>query len=421
MNKTILYIRTDIYAQELVAGGSVTHTLGVLQGFYKLGYNILCASSAMVGILQKSPYNAKFKKLQNPTWLQFLRIRINSIISNFFFTRQLLSFIKNNVIDCMYQRYSLLNFSGVLVSTIKKIPLILEYNGSEIWVDQHWRSKKWWKFTTLARMIENLNFKRAHLIVVVSEALKEELIHRGVDASKIIVNPNGVDVEAYDPHLLEQKRHDIRKQLNIENKYVLTFVGTFGPWHGINILKELIPEIVTHNSKVHFLLVGDGPLKAELAQELHNKKLTNQVTFTGTVSHEKVVDYLAASDAFLCPTQPNSDGSRFFGSPTKLFEYLSLAKPVIASDLEQLSLIINPARKTGSTEQIKNEVGILVAPYNANCFVATVQSVIALSIEEQKIMGANARNHVIQNYTWHRHVEKIHHCMMKKELYVNKK
>lgn len=135
--KKILYLRTDL--QELIAGGSVTHTLGVINGFLKLNYQVTCASPSLIIHLKKFPINILC--LSIPRIIKFFRWKISCLGSNIFFLIQLQSILKKNNFDFIYQRYSPFNCVGVLLKKIYKIPLTLEYNGSEIWVANHWNPR----------------------------------------------------------------------------------------------------------------------------------------------------------------------------------------------------------------------------------------------------------------------------------------
>lgn len=100
-------------------------------------------------------------------------------------------------------------------------------------------------------------------------------------------------------------------------------------------------------------------------------------------------EYLSACDAFLSATQPNPDGSPFFGSPTKLFEYMSLGKPIIASDLEQIAQVINPALRLEdiAKKQInprESVVGILVKPNDVPGFVKAACWLVKQDTQVQK-------------------------------------
>ena len=340
---SLLYLRTDICAEEVKAGGSVAHTLGVLEAFQKNGIQLTVASSAIANLLTNK-FPEQFIQLKIAPlffflrWkLGYLRWRLDCFFSTFTFAFKLRNIIRAQKIEVVYQRYSLLNATGALLSALYSIPLILEYNGSEVWQFDQLAPKKWFKFNWLAQFIESLNIHYAHSIIVVSQALKDDLVSKNIDPSKILVNPNGVNTELYDPALLCTAREKIRAELTIENKFVVGFIGTFSFWHGIETLAAIIPEVAKRCPHVHFLLIGDGILKSYLMREVKRTGNAHCVTLTGLLQTHQAREYLAACDTFICPTKPNDDGTRFFGSPTKLFEYLSMAKPIIASHLEQLT------------------------------------------------------------------------------------
>ncbi len=403
--KKIVYLRTDIDKQELIAGGSASHTHGVMQGFLAEGYDIIYASSLTIPVVEQLGL-FQIIKLKNPAFLSFLRWKINCILSNIFFTKQLLC-IKKDQIDFIYQRYSLLNCTGVLISRLKGIPLTLEYNGSEVWVARNWAYKKqWFNFIGLIKIFEWINIRYAHSISVVSQVLKDELIARGIAADKILVNPNGVNPFTYDPAHLASERDTLRVILGIDDKFVFGFIGTFSQWHGIEILAHMIPAVCKQQPRAHFVLIGDGPLKNYLVRTIEAAGLNEQVTCTGLLPSEQASKYLAACDAFLCPTQSNPDGSRFFGSPTKLFEYMSLGKPIIASDLEQLAEIIHPAIRDISvvTDQA---LGILLPSTDVQKFIQAAVWLSSQSYDARHAMGIRNREKVMHHYTWQLHSKRI--------------
>lgn len=217
--KTILYLRTDICNEELLAGGSVAHTLGVINGFLAIGYDVMCASSSMITILKKVPL-LQLIKLNNPQLFSPLRWKINCFLSSIIFFLQIIFKLKKKEVEFIYQRYSLLNMTGVLLALWYKKKLILEYNGSEAWIASNWSVKKRWiKFEWLMKRVELVNLHNADAIVVVSAVLKEELVTRGVESKKILVNPNGVDTNLFKPSQYEVKKeyannsHHIQKEL----------------------------------------------------------------------------------------------------------------------------------------------------------------------------------------------------------------
>lgn len=88
----------------------------------------------------------------------------------------------------IYQRYSINNYSGLKLARFYGVPFVLEYNGSQIWINRHWY--KYLKYEKLCERIELLNLKAADVVVVVSQAMEDELVARGINSEKILVNPN---------------------------------------------------------------------------------------------------------------------------------------------------------------------------------------------------------------------------------------
>ena len=88
--------------------------------------------------------------------------------------------------------------TGILLKWVYKKKLILEYNGSEAWIAGNWITKKrWLTFEWLMKKVELINIHNADTVVVVSKVLKEELLQRGVESNRVLVNPNGVDAAQY--------------------------------------------------------------------------------------------------------------------------------------------------------------------------------------------------------------------------------
>ena len=410
--ETILYLRTDLNPF-IKSGGSVSHTIGIIDSLKK-NFDVLCFSSAMINHLKKHEgikffplkYIPIFWFLRRSFWV--LRERLDMLFSNFFFILQILFRIRKRKIKFIYQRYSLLNCVGVLLKKIKKIPVVLEYNGSEARVARLWGDDT--RDFPFVYKVEEYNLKNADYISVVSAVLKDELLEIGIEEKKIIVNPNGVDPFFFDPLKTKKSREVVRSEYGCLNKIVFGFVGTFSYWHGVEIINDIILKLVPNNKdNIHFLLVGGGPLKKDFEENIKNLGLSENVTFTGLVCREKSRDYLSACDIFLCPTQQNSDGSRFFGSPTKLFEYMSMSKLIIASDLEQIAQVISPAtRINGLSKNIvpdKDSLGFLIPHDDLDGFINACYIAIAKKNGCLDRIGENARRAVLDKYTWDENIK----------------
>lgn len=308
--------------------------------------------------------------------------------NNLTFTFYALGKIRLNPPDFIYQRYSRFTFAGVVISWLTNIPLLLEFNGSEVWVGRHWddASLLW-----LLEKFELLNLQAAQLIFVVSEVEKKNLIRAGVDNKKIVVNFNGVDPEMFRPN---QGGEDVRKELGVADKTVIGFVGTFGPWHGVLVLAEAIAKM-PRDTNCHFLLIGEGNLKSKVEEIVNTHNAQDRVTFTGRLSHRLVPSYLDACDILVSPHVPMEDGSDFFGSPTKLFEYMAMAKPIVASRLGQIADVIKDQKN-----------GYLLEPANVDMLVETLTT-LCNKPSDCKRLGAQAREDVIAHYTWKRNAGRV--------------
>src|SRR5262249_6740831 len=239
--------------------------------------------------------------------------------------------IGDRPIRFVYQRYSLNNFAGLRVARRLGVPFVLEYNGSEIWMSRHWGRPL--VHQALASRIELLNVNRADLIVVVSRAMHDELVSRGVDGSRVLVNPNAVDPDRYSPSI---EGGAVRRRYGLDGKIVLGFISTFQPWHGALVLARafvmLLQQHPEHRGSVRLLMIGAGGDAVEAQREIDRAGGGDAVCFTGLVAQEDGPTYLAACDVLVSPHVPNPDGTPFFGSPTKLFEYMAMGKGIVASD-----------------------------------------------------------------------------------------
>jgi glycosyltransferase involved in cell wall biosynthesis len=129
--------------------------------------------------------------------------------------------------------------------------------------------------------------------------------------------------------------------------------------------------------------------------EIERRGLADRVLLTGLVERDRALELLAASDVCVSPHVGNPDGSRFFGSPTKLFEYMGLGKAIVASDLEQIGEVIEDER-----------TGLLTPPGDAG---AAARAVVRL-LEDPGLrerLGAGALHEAESSYSWVAHTRRI--------------
>jgi len=381
----IAYLRTHHWFG-LSAGGSVSHIYGVGKGFANWGKKLFFISTDNLALIHK---------LKCPIYVvnPFRKIRNLREIPEMSYDQELFDkacrIFDGEKPGLIYQRYSRNNYTGVALSLKYKIPLIIEYNGSEIWMARNWGKRLIFKGIT--EKIEILNLKMADLIVVVSEVIREELLNRGIEGEKILVNPNGFDPEMYNPQI---NGEEIRKIYSFGDKIVVGFIGTFEPWHGAEVLAQAIKSVIQNNPNIRFLFVGDGIRMPIVKEIIKRENVDGFVTITGLIPQEEAPKYLAACDILVSPHVPNPDGSRFFGSPTKLFEYMGMGKAIVASDLEQIGEVLKHKKtawlvKPGDFQELAE--GILNLAEDGNL---------------RNKLGRNAREEALKKYTWDKNVDR---------------
>ena len=245
------------------------------------------------------------------------------------------------------------------------------------------------------------------MISVVSAEVKATLVARGIDPDKILVNPNGADLTAYAPADSVSKRA-IRAELGLGSDVpVIGFTGTFGGWHGVDVLAAAIPRICELAPHAEFLLIGDGNYKHLVDRQVAEHRLQRRVHCVGRVPQAQGARFLTACDIYVSPHNSHMVDSRFFGSPTKIFEYMAMGGGIVASDLEQIGESLSPALMTEDLLDpslvVTDERAVLCTPGDVDEFV---NAVVAL-VERPSLwaaLGRNAREAVATHYSWTRHV-----------------
>jgi glycosyltransferase involved in cell wall biosynthesis/ubiquinone/menaquinone biosynthesis C-methylase UbiE len=310
----------------------------------------------------------------------------------------------------IYERLCLGNYAGARLSQALGIPYIVEYNGSELSMRRSFQGDRF-TFEKEFERIEEAAFRQATVISVVSHIVRDDLVARGIDPAKIVVNPNGVDPESYAP-AAPGEREALRRELGWSGaERVVCFTGTFGGWHGVDVLAAAIPRIAAASPDVRFLLIGDGSHKHLVDAAVRETRLEGRVRMTGRVPQSEGARLLRAADIYVSPHSSHMVDSRFFGSPTKLFEYMALGGGIVASDLEQIGQVLRPALapeafRGGSAPPVRDERAVLCEPGDVDQFTDGVVG-LATFADTARALGANARAAAESTFSWEAHVHRL--------------
>jgi len=277
------------------------------------------------------------------------------------------------------------------------IPYIYELRGllEESGVTQGW-SVKGWRYRLIQRF-DNYNLMKADAIITICEALKTEVVHRGVPESKIVVVPNGVDTQAFKPI---EPDYELAAQLGLsDNTLVIGYIGSLVAWEGLENLFYAFSNILQIVSNVKLLIVGDGPLRPHLLKLRDQLGIHSFTIFTGQIPYENIARYYSICDVLVLPRTRARVNALV--TPLKPLEIMAMGKPLIASDLPALREIINPGK-----------TGVLVEPEDPKRLAEAILSLLS-DPQERKRLGANAREWVVKNRDWRSIVTRYHEVYSK--------
>lgn len=156
-------------------------------------------------------------------------------------------------------------------------------------------SARYW----LTRQLETHAARAADAVAVICEGLRRDLVERGVDANKIIVSPNGVDLELFgDPPPPDMA---LKRSLGLEGADVVGFIGSFYDYEGLDDLIAAMPLLVAARPAAHLLLVGGGPMEEALRAQSAASSVADRIHFVGRVPHGEVERYYGLTDILAYP------------------------------------------------------------------------------------------------------------------------
>ena len=246
------------------------------------------------------------------------------------------AFVREFELEAVLERYSLSSGAAAEAAREAGLPFVLEVNAPL--VDEAARYRSLENVETW-RARERALFASAGAVIAVSNGVKDHVVAAGVSAARVFTVHNGVDVNAFQNNAgslaIPQGR--------TKNDVVIGFAGSLKPWHGVDVLLRAFAEV---SGRPRLLIVGDGPMRADLEVLAASLDLGSRVRFSGAVPHAQMPAVLARMDIGVAPYAAKTN---FYFSPLKVAEYLAAGLPVVASN-------------QGDLREIVGDAGVLVPP-----------------------------------------------------------
>ena len=278
--------------------------------------------------------------------------------------------------ELIYERYALYTFGGMIAARQCGIPLVLEVNTAYA---QSWAKYFNLRFQALARAIERSTLRGADHVITVSDVMRTKILDIGVDDEHISVCHNAVDPATMDPARFDAAA--TRARLGLQG-FTVGFVGTMNRGQGISRYFEVFDKTFEQVGDLEFLMVGDGEFRAELQARCAARPWAGRVHFIGRKRHSEVPEFIAAMDA--CVLLDSND----YGSPMKIFEYLALAKPVVAPRVGPVLEVLRD-----------RETALLIDAGHVDQMVAAIVELHGDAPLRQSL-AHSGRRQVLRNHTW---------------------
>jgi glycosyltransferase involved in cell wall biosynthesis len=283
--------------------------------------------------------------------------------------------------DILYERFGWMGYGGVIAARWLRIPLVSELNGNikenEI-LELHLSPMQ----AKISQWLTNKTFKLTDSLVVVSQSLRGFIRDDfDIPGEKINVVINGADLALFTQSYNE---YTTREKYNIKTIHVITYVGSFQPWHGVDILISSYKPVLQQFPNSTLILIGDGMLKEKIEKQITELGLEVNIKMLGRLPQSEVAAVLSISDVAVIPYPYEHDD--VVGTPLKLIEYMAAGKAIVASTMPIHEIIDDM------------ETGLRVPPANVEALSDAVCRLLADPKLRSKL-GKNAQQRSI-NYSW---------------------
>ena len=182
-------------------------------------------------------------------------------------------------------------------------------------------------------------WRKAHKIITITAVLKDAIVKEGVDAAKILVAHDGVDLEIFNS--VNKSAGELKTELNLPaEQFLAGYVGKFKTLEQEKGLKTMIEALSLLDKETKMAFVGGDEAEVKEYKSLAQRfNVLPQCIFIGYQPYKHMVEYMKAMDAVVLPS-PDKPLAHY-SSPLKLFEYMASGRPIIASNLPAIREVLN--------------------------------------------------------------------------------
>jgi glycosyltransferase involved in cell wall biosynthesis len=278
--------------------------------------------------------------------------------------------------------------------SMPRLPLVLDsddWEGRGGWADAnpyplHWRMFFTWQENWLARSVD--------MVTVASRTLQNKHIKAGVWPDRVVYLPNGPNPLYKEwRHVPASKIQALRQALGVADQPLAVYIGHISYASEVSLVLEALPEVLRFIPELRVVVVGSGPGVPALQETAHSAGIERRLVFTGWVDQVNAPLYLAAAQVALYPYRDTLVNRA--KSPSKITSYMAMGKPIVASDVGEVSAYLENGRS-----------GVLVPPDDPRAFASALVDLLS-NPDRAAELGRRAEERIWQQYDWDRQVAEL--------------
>jgi len=352
-----------------IRGGGSRHTYELCKALDKLGCKVY------VSCMNK-PEN-KLIDLKDRIYVPYCPIAVLDLVS---FNINMLRKTRSCEVDVIHSQAA----DGFIFAITKEKPFVVTLHGSVRTVMSATSKYRHHISPYFKLLIEKFALKKADKIISVSELVANFVkANYKVDEEKIVMIPNGVDTEKFNPELDTEA---IRKKYSVSGPLLLC-VTRLSPDRHVTCLISMVEKVAKEIPEVKLIVVGDGPLRRTLERLRDRRGLTERLVFTGAKNDTELPYFYAAADLCILPIA--------YPAATKELTVLeAMASGKVTVYFDRIGIMHSELEKD-------NPVGV----NNDKDFVSTITYLLQ-DEKKRRVLGLAGRKMVTEKLSWDKVAQK---------------